>query len=442
MNKNISKLVSFTKYREEFLNRELSPVELIKKTFDSINKLNPSIKAFTTTNEFNAIKQAKLAEKRYFNGNTLSNLDGCPFAVKDIISTSELPTQMNSKIFSRWKSNVDAACIYALKKAGCILVGKTETTPFALGHTSKTRNPHNINHTPGGSSSGSGAAVGAGIVPIALGTQTRGSLIRPASYCGAFGFKPSLNKITTEGLHPVSKTFDHLGIISGSIEDTWEATKIMSNINKKEFFEKKINNLIPKSLSRVAFIKLNEWHSLEPKVKSKVQKILEYLKSEKCKIITNHDLNLKNVEAQLLDVIDKDSMDILSYEIEWPYKSYPEKLLDKRILELIKRGESISTSRYKNLLIKRKKIIKSTKNLSKYFDVFLSLSSTGIAPNSLSNTGSRHYQVPWSYLGFPSISLPLLSYKSMPIGIQLIGFPGKDHQLLQYALWLNKNLSI
>ena len=148
-------------------------------------------------------------------------VDGMPIGVKDIMDTADLPTQMGNAIYKGWQPRWDAACVHAMRSGGAIVVGKTVTTAFACGETNETRNPLDLTRTPGGSSSGSAAAVGAGMVPAALGTQTQGSTLRPAGFCGAFGFKPTHGALTMQGVHPISITHDHLGVIAGSLEDLW-----------------------------------------------------------------------------------------------------------------------------------------------------------------------------------------------------------------------------
>ena len=130
-------------------------------------------------------------------------VDGCPIGIKDIMDTRDMPTQMGSAVYAGWQPRYDAACVQALRAGGAVIVGKTVTTAFACGATNATRNPHDLQRTPGGSSSGSGAAVGAGMLPVALGTQTQGSALRPASYCAAVGFKPTHGTLSMHGIHPI-----------------------------------------------------------------------------------------------------------------------------------------------------------------------------------------------------------------------------------------------
>ena len=162
-----------------------TPRDFLERCLDVIAKRDATVQAFVTLNLEGARKAADAAGKRYKAGKPLSMVDGCPVAIKDIIATADMPTQMNSPAFKGWQSGQDAACVAALRKGGAVIVGKTVTTEFAIGFSGPTTNPFDATRTPGGSSSGTAASVGAGMVPVGLGTQTQASTLRPASYCGA-----------------------------------------------------------------------------------------------------------------------------------------------------------------------------------------------------------------------------------------------------------------
>ncbi len=220
----------FVAARADFLDGSDTPRDFLERGLAILETRDGDVRAFVTTRLEAARVDADAATERYKGGRPLSLLDGCPLAVKDMIQTGDLPTQMGSPLFEGWQAPVDAACVHALRHAGAVVVGKTVTTEFAAGHTNETRNPHDLERTPGGSSSGSGAAVGAGMVPLALGTQTRGSVIRPAAFNGAVGFKPALDGIHMGGVHPLSPTLDHVGIIGAALADVWAAAHIMAGV--------------------------------------------------------------------------------------------------------------------------------------------------------------------------------------------------------------------
>ncbi|MBI2509299.1 MAG: amidase, partial [Betaproteobacteria bacterium] len=221
-------IVSYSHALPDMAAGRRTPREFLERCLEVIAAREKTVRAFVTLDLAGARKAADAATRRYKSGKPLSPVDGMPVAVKDIIATAGLPTQMGSPAFKGWQSGQDAACVAALRKGGAVVVGKTVTTEFAIGFSGPTTNPFDAARTPGGSSSGSAAAVGAGMVPVGLGTQTQASTLRPASYCGAVGFKPTIGLLHTGGIHPLSATCDHLGVIAGTLEDAWRAASQIS----------------------------------------------------------------------------------------------------------------------------------------------------------------------------------------------------------------------
>src|SRR4029453_10080797 len=203
----------------DFRDGRTTPRRFLERCLETISRHDRTIKAFVTLNARSARKAADAATRRYKLARPLSPVDGCPIAIKDIIATADMPTEMNSPIYRKWRPKADAAGVMALRQAGggiggktgAVIVGKTVTTEFAIGRSGPTRNPFDTTRTPGGSSSGSAAAVACGMVPAGLGTQTQGSVLRPAAYCGVVGFKPTHGALHTGGIHLLSPTSDHLG---------------------------------------------------------------------------------------------------------------------------------------------------------------------------------------------------------------------------------------
>src|SRR6267378_3261782 len=213
--------LSFARVSAAFREGRATPRTFLELCLGAVKRHEKSIQAFVTLDERAARKAADAATRRYKAGRPLSPVDGCPIAVKDIIATADMPTQMNSPIYKGWRPRSDAASVAALRRAGAVIVGKTVTTEFAIGRSGPTKNPWDRTRTPGGSSSGSAAAVACGMVPAALGTQTQGSVLRPAAYCGVVGFKPTHGALHTGGIHLLSATSDHLGVIAATVEDAW-----------------------------------------------------------------------------------------------------------------------------------------------------------------------------------------------------------------------------
>src|SRR4051812_10603551 len=221
-------IVSFARAVADFKSGRQTPRDFLEQCIENVNQFESRVKAFVTLDRKAARKAADESTKRYKAGKPLSMVDGCPVGIKDIMATKDMPTQMNSPAFKGWQSGQDAACVQALRQGGAIIFGKTVTTEFAIGFSGPTTNPFDPRRTPGGSSSGTAAGVGSGMMPVGLGTQTQGSTLRPASYCGAVGYKPTLHALNLSGVHPLSSTHDHLGIIGATLADVWRVASQIS----------------------------------------------------------------------------------------------------------------------------------------------------------------------------------------------------------------------
>jgi Asp-tRNA(Asn)/Glu-tRNA(Gln) amidotransferase A subunit family amidase len=210
---------SFVDQNPRFEDGSLTPRAYLEDCLEVIDQRESVVQAFEYLNIEAARRAADEATERYRSKRTRSVLDGCPIGVKDIIETRDMPTCFGSPAFKNNHTNRDAACVQALRQAGAIMLGKTVTTEFAIGFSGKTTNPHDAERTPGGSSSGSAAAVGAGMLPLALGTQTNGSILRPASYTGSIGYKGTFGTLPVGGIHPVALSHDHLGLFGTTVQD-------------------------------------------------------------------------------------------------------------------------------------------------------------------------------------------------------------------------------
>ncbi|MDH4260426.1 MAG: amidase, partial [Gammaproteobacteria bacterium] len=227
--KTLARLRGYVALASELRAGRKTPCAYLDETLARIEALDPTIGAFVALNKEGAISAAQASAARWRSGRPLSPIDGMPVAIKDVIETADMPTGQGSPLFEGQQSRRDSASVHALREAGAIIIGKTTTTEFASTHPwHKTTNPHDATRTPGGSSSGSAAAVGAGMVPAALGTQVVGSILRPSSFCGAIGFKPSVGAINRSGSH------DHFsqscqGAIGATLADTWAVLRVIAD---------------------------------------------------------------------------------------------------------------------------------------------------------------------------------------------------------------------
>jgi len=436
--------ISFSDSINKFKQGTQTPRDLLERYIDNFLTHEKSLKAFVSFDLEAARKAADESTKRYKNGQQISIVDGLPIGVKDIMNTKDLPTQMGSPAFSGWESNFDCAAVYSLRQAGAIIFGKTVTTEFAVGYSGFTTNPFDSTRTPGGSSSGSAAAVGAGFISVGLGTQTQGSTLRPASYCGVVGFKPTLGALNMAGIHPLSATNDHLGLIGASLEDTWRvASQISLGIGSPGYgFLDGAGHELPIKIKPKKLIRLytRGWSEIDSNTINEFEKLISALADKGVEIISkSEDQRVSDFEDTVENDIDT-ALDIVAYEMQWPFKAYIEKfgtVIGERIHSLMKRADQITPNQYLELLKKRQNIRKKCRDLliDTGADSYITLSASGPAPIGLKYSGSRSFIVLGSWLGFPAFSLPILSINQLPLGIQLLGLDGKDGQLCSLANW-------
>ena len=350
-------------------------------------------------------------------------LSEIPFGAKDIIETQGMATEYGSPLYKGRVGVEDAAIIREMRSRGAILLGKTVTTAFAYRTPGPTRNPRNLEHTPGGSSSGSAAAVAAGMVPFTIGEQTRGSMIRPASYCGVTGFKPTYDLLSTEGMLPVSKSLDTLGLFTHTPADMLALWNALGHTSGGE--------------EQFAFGAPEPIPECQPEMANAFRQALSLLRRS--------GVSIKPVDiSELLKKLDEANDVEMFYEgarfHEARLKEFGDRL-DQPLADLIRDGLKIPVEKYdeaKRYLadsrVRMAEIFKST-------PVILTPASTGPAPLGLSNTGDPRMNAPWTALGTPAISIPMPVASGLPLGLQLTADLGQDSRVLQAALLLQKRFS-
>lgn len=440
----VSPLRPFALARSRFLEGASTPRAFLETCLEVISDRESQIQAFVHIDIEAARRAADASSLRYGYGRPLSPIDGCPVGIKDIINTVDFPTQMNSRIFSGWLPPADAACVTALKQSGAIVLGKTVTTEFACGDPGPTRNPFDLSRTPGGSSSGSAAAVGSAMLPVALGTQTRASIIRPASYCGAYGFKPSFGSLNLSGVHPVSASLDHLGVIAASLEDAWETTRQIAVIGDGAPQCPALSGTHMPPAKRapraIARLKTQGWRELEDDSQNAFEEFILKLERSGVRIVSAAaDERLEKFEDAICDADDL-AREIAAYEMRFPMKSYlasnPE-ALGSVIREYLLLSDGVSQERYFARLDQMKILRNQLMALQTTYDLFLTLASSGPAPQGVHATGSRSFISPWTVLGGPTLALPLLQVRNLPLGVQVMGYPSRDEDLMSYAMFIN-----
>ena len=440
---------SFARAVDDFRSGAQTPRVFLERCLETIALREPAVKAFVTLDIDAARAAADLATARYRAGWPLSIVDGCPVGIKDIMDTRDLPTQMGSPIYTAWQPRWDAACVHALRSGGAVVIGKTVTTAFATGATNETRNPLELARTPGGSSSGSAAAVGAGMVPVALGTQTQGSTLRPASYCGAVGFKPTHGALTMHGVHPISLTHDHLGVIGGTLDDVWLAASQISRAAGSPGYAglHGASRALPEPHKPRKLLVLHTpaWESeVEPPTRNAFESLLERLRENGVELVARkQDEPFAAFEDAFFGPFVERSVDITSYEMIWPYEQYaarhPE-LVEKRTHERLARAREMSAAYYAELLAEKEQMKTRLREVMKDADAILTLSASGPAPLGHGHTGSRTYLVFATFLGLPAFSLPIMEATGLPVGAQLIGHAGRDGELCALAHWMTSRV--
>jgi len=440
--------LSFTAAVPGFVAGKHTPREFLERCLDVISARERAVKAFVTLDIAAARKAADASTRRYKAGKPLSTVDGLPIAVKDIIATADLPTQMNSPAFKGWHSGQDAACVAVLRKGGAVIVGKSVTTEFAIGYSGPTTNPFDSTRTPGGSSSGSAAAVGAGMIPAGLGTQTQASTLRPAAYCGAVGFKPTIGTLHTGGIHPLSATCDHLGVIAGTLEDVWcVASRISLGIGSPghPFLSGAgAEPPPPRRPRRLIRLYTRGWTEIDSDTEDAMEATVSALEAAGVEIRSrDNDAGVAQLEQELDEGVDG-ALDIVAYEMKWPYEDYIARygrIIGTRIHGLIERANKLSTTDYEALLANRRRVMERVQKTAADADGYVTLASSGPAIQGLEYTGSRTFLVYGSWLGLPAFSLPLLQVNDLPQGIQLIGVPHGDGALCAVAHWFMRDFA-
>jgi len=357
-------------------------------------------------------------------------LAGVGIGVKDIIATIDLPTEMGSPIYAGNRPARDAACIERLKAAGAYVFGKTVTTPFAFMDPGKTRNPWDPAYTPGGSSSGSAAAVAAGHVAGALGTQTNGSVIRPAAYCGIVGFKPTLHTIPFAGTHQFSETLDTVGTFARTVED---AALLASAITDRGRLAGAITPLAKPP--RLAYLSGFPWNELDCDADDVVEAAVTQLRTRAEVVAVEFPPAFRDANVIFRRIMLHEAVGELGM-----LQARERERLSPKLSAALDEGRSVSETAYEAALTTRQRAIAGFTEWLAGFDAVLTPSAPGPAPFSLATTGDPSCCTLWSFTGFPAISIPVGHAQRLPIGLQLAAPQGRDDHLLAVAAWCEARL--
>ena len=432
-------LISATEAARLIRDRVISSEELVEACLARINEVDGRVQAWTFLDPDYALEQARAADERRLSGQPIGPLHGVPVGIKDIFDTADMPTENGSVIYAGRTPSRDATAVAMLRAAGALIMGKTVTTEFAYFAPGKTRNPHNSEHTPGGSSSGSAAAVAANMVPLAIGSQTNGSTIRPAAYCGVIGFKPTHGLISRHRALALSRTLDHVGLFASSVDDiallaeqivgydendpdTRPRARVpLANIAAEE----------PPLPPVFAFVKTPRWESADEDTKEGFAEIIEQLGNQ----VEEVELFPSAGEAWEWHQTIMGAEMAHNLDREW---TNGRDRLSEQLREQIARGREVRAADYLGALSRIAPVHESFVELfEQRYDAILTPAATGAAPKGLSSTGNPSFCTLWTLCGMPCVTLPLLqSADNLPIGVQLVGPRHGDARLLRTARWL------
>jgi Asp-tRNA(Asn)/Glu-tRNA(Gln) amidotransferase A subunit family amidase len=368
-------------------------------------------------------------------------LSGIPVGIKDIIATSDMPTTNGSPIYRDHVPAADAWVVERLRNLGATIFGKTVSTEFAFRHPGPTVNPWNPRHTPGGSSSGSAAAVAAGIVPLALGTQTLGSVIRPAAFNGVVGLKPSYGAIPRSGVHPLSPSLDHVGLFARRVDDVALALSLLSGASDRDphgrplpAFQVDIDQGLPSlPRPRLAIVRFEQWSKAEPEAQQAFEAAVAKLRGEGAVLEVLEPGELDAANWHTINVILASEAALIFSDL---VTRYPDRTSDA-LKSLVQTGKAHTALEYLAARALQEKLRAAFATEISGFDAILTLPAFGEAPEGLDFTGNAQYCAPWTLLGAPAVTLPVaFGKKGLPLGLQVVGAYRHDHRLLCLAKWI------
>jgi Asp-tRNA(Asn)/Glu-tRNA(Gln) amidotransferase A subunit family amidase len=430
--------LSATQVAADIASGAFSAQDYTQACLDRIAEAEPTVQAFIHLDPEHALKQARDCDEWRLSGRPIGPLHGVPVGIKDIIDTADYPTECGSPVLAGRRPRSDATVVAKLRAAGAVIIGKTVTTEFAYFTPGKTRNPHDLKRTPGGSSSGTAAAVAAGMVPLAVGSQTNGSIIRPAAFCGVFAMKPTHGTVSRAGVLSLSRALDHMGPFARSIEDLAllldviagydpadPDTRPLAARNFREVAAEKFG-LDP----RFALVRTPVWDKADVEAREAIEDLAKEL-GEAC-----FTYDLPDYYASAWDA----HRAVMAVDMAFNLGKLNDKggdKVSKRFQELIAEGRKVSATRYLDALAEGRNLCAGLEQLfQQQCTAILTLSAPGVAPEGTA-TGNPVFNSLWTLLGLPAINLPLLQGESgMPIGVQLVGAPGEDARLLRTANWL------
>jgi Asp-tRNA(Asn)/Glu-tRNA(Gln) amidotransferase A subunit family amidase len=433
-----------------FLAGRDTPRDYLERCLATIEAREPEVQAWMALNVEGARAAADAATARYRAGQPIGPVDGMPIGIKDILQTHDMPTSLGIAGNENARTRQDSASVWALREAGAVILGKTVTTELGGAHPSKSRNPFDVRRTAGGSSSGSGAAVGAGMVPAALGTQVVGSIIRPAAFSANVAIKPSFGALHRGERQGLSQSC--LGVHAGAVEDMWHvAAEIAARAGGDPGHPGLGGTLAPpppRRPGRLIVLESEGWAATEAPTREAFEALLEQLADDGVVL-------LRRADDRLIDAFERSiaesvtmSMGLVAFENRWGQANllrlFPDSLSDTTLAQM-KHATAMTVSDYRDLLARRAEARLRQATLAPLADGIITLSCTGPAPlleeivhRPTGRTGNTAFNAWTSLLGCPAVTLPLLGVAGMPVGVQMVGQPGQDEAVVAMARWLGE----
>ena len=405
---------------------DISCEDLVRSCLDRIEDRDADVAAWVVIDPEHALEQARILDASSVSG----PLHGIPIGFKDIIDTSDLPTRYGSPIYEGFIPEADAACVALSRAAGAVILGKTVTTEFAGRHPGPTAHPQNPRHTPGGSSSGSAAAVADFQIPLAMGTQTAGSMIRPSAYCGVYALKPTFGLFSMAGVHDLAETFDTLGIMARSVEDLALFRSVLMAIPTRPF-------AVVDSPPRIGFCRTPMWNEADQATQKHLEAAASQLAKEGARII---DLNLPSDFNDLLPVCWRVVVFEMARSLAHEKHIHADGISSKA-RQMITDGETTSLTTYLNDLrnIERLRIL--IHELMDDIDIILTPAAVGEPHVGHSDTGPVTFNFLWHILNLPAMNIPAFTGpQGLPIGAQVVARRYDDEALIRHAAWIAQHI--
>ncbi|HEX2215731.1 MAG TPA: amidase [Xanthobacteraceae bacterium] len=435
--------LSATALAGEIARGAASAEELARACLDRVEQTEDAVRAFAHLDPAHVLAQARDLDEARRNGRPTGPLHGIPVGIKDIIDTADYATEWGSQLLAGRRPSRDATVVSKLRAAGAVIFGKTVTTELAYRHPGPTRNPHDPERTPGGSSSGSAAAVAAAMIPLAIGSQTAGSIIRPAAFCGVFGMKPSHGLVSRTGVMLHSRHLDHLGPYARTLDDIALILDVIAGYDPDDADTRPVAAPAfvrtaaerPPATPRLAFVRTPVWEKSDAEARA----ALETLADELGDLIARYDL--PEAFAAAWDA----QRTIMSVDMAHRHAEFVARGgegASEPLREMVAQGRTVSAVQYLDALTLARRCAAALAEVFTYYDAIITPAATGVAPKGLGWTGDPVFNALWTLTGLPALSLPILQGENgMPLGVQLVGAAGHDARLLRTANWLLRILA-